>query len=169
MTAVNRIKEEELTYEIAKKLLRYDPETGLLYWIVRPPIPELSLNRPILKEKVAGTFDVYVTITVLRKHHRAHRVAFLLMNKRWPTGEIDHINRNTLDNRWINLRDVSKKENLRNKGLDKRSKSGCSGVYYRKIYDHWRVCISGKEMGTRKTFEEAVAFRKELEKEYGFL
>jgi hypothetical protein len=37
------------------------------------------------------------------------------MTNRWPKDQIDHINRNKSDDRWINLREASSIENMRNR------------------------------------------------------
>lgn len=52
----------------------------------------------------------------------------LLMNP--PKGmEVDHINRDRLDNRRENLRVVTHRENMQNQGPEGRGKSGYRGVY----------------------------------------
>lgn len=45
--------------------------------------------------------------------------------------EIDHVNRNTLDNREENLRWVTRSQNVINTSLRKDNHSGIKGVYYR--------------------------------------
>ena len=76
-----------------------------------------------------------------------------------PKGyNIDHINRNRLDNRKSNLRIVSISEN----GLNKKSMSntGEFGISHRK--DGWyMVDIDGKYRGIRRTLEEAIELRNE--------
>jgi hypothetical protein len=61
----------------------------------------------------------YFIIKLNRKTYKAHRIAWLLTYGSWPEDQIDHINGNGLDNRLENLRDVSNRENLRNKKIPK--------------------------------------------------
>lgn len=51
---------------------------------------------------------------------------------------IDHINRDRLDNRKINLRVVDQKTNINNADYSSRSTSGIPGVYYDKHIKKWR-------------------------------
>lgn len=55
--------------------------------------------------------------------------------------QVDHINRNTLDNRKANLRLVTQKENNRNQDIRKDNSSGYKGVGYYKRYGKWRARI----------------------------
>lgn len=76
---------------------------------------------------------------------------------------IDHINRNTLDNRKSNLRIVTKFENNLNKG---NNTSGCVGVTWDKNKQKWQVTIKKKFIGRFDDFKEAVNARKQAEKFY---
>ena len=67
----------------------------------------------------------------------AHRVAWAIYYGVWPTGMIDHINGDGLDNRICNLRDVTHKENARNSRRKATNKSGCSGVMRDKHKKKW--------------------------------
>lgn len=76
---------------------------------------------------------------------------------------IDHINRNTLDNRKINLRIVNIYENNLNKN---NNTSGCVGVSWDKARNKWHVTFKSKNLGRFDTFEEAVKVRKQAEQDY---
>ena len=76
---------------------------------------------------------------------------------------IDHINRDTMDNRKNNLRICSIFSNNLNKG---NNKSGCVGVCWDKRKKKWHVMFKEKNLGRYDTFEEAVKVRKQAEKEY---
>ena len=55
--------------------------------------------------------------------------------------EIDHINRNPLDNRKSNLRFCTRSINNHNMGAKKNSRSGVKGVYFQKGVNKWHVQI----------------------------
>lgn len=79
----------------------------------------------------------------------------------------DHINRNKLDNRCLNLRTVTHAQNMRNMGLGSNNKSGVAGVGYYENSGRWfaRVTIQRKEifLGQFPTKQEAIAARRSAE------
>lgn len=61
-----------------------------------------------------------------------------LVNGKPPKGLVtDHINRNPLDNRIENLRFVTQSENMINRDMDGRNKSGYIGVYWHTRQKKW--------------------------------
>lgn len=85
---------------------------------------------------------------------------------------IDHINRDTSDNRKSNLRICTLLENTRNHSLRKDNSSGVTGVYWDERRKKWRACyyIGGrtKHLGYYDNFHQAVKSRLIAEKEvYG--
>ena len=56
--------------------------------------------------------------------------------------EIDHINNDPLDNRKINLRIGTNRQNMMNRGAAKNSRTGIKGVSWCKVKKRWRVAIS---------------------------
>lgn len=96
-----------LTWEALTSILSYDPATGEFRWI--------GARRLGWNNRVAGsTYQGYVRIEILGRCFQSQRLAWLYMTKRWPSGLVDHKNGNCGDNRWVNLRDVSRIENRRN-------------------------------------------------------
>lgn len=73
--------------------------------------------------------------------------------------EVDHINRNRLDNRKNNLRIVTRGQNLQNQKVDKRNKLGVRGVYWREDKKLYCAClrINGKlkYLGSSRNLKEA--------------
>lgn len=72
-----------------------------------------------------------------KKTIRMHR----LVNKTPYKYYTDHINRNKLDNRRINLRTVTKSQNAFNTKLNSNNKSGYKGIYWDKFTNKWRAEI----------------------------
>lgn len=109
--------------------------------------------------------DGYLIIKVKGEQFKAHRIAWLLCYGDFPKCELDHINRNRVDNRIENLRESSRAEQAKNSYHAKNPLTGVVGVYI----DN---CTNGlkKKYTTRykqKTYrfynlDEAVAFRKGL-------
>lgn len=83
---------------------------------------------------------------------------------------VDHINRDTLDNRKSNLRIVNKSINAVNSDIRPNNTSGVIGVSWNKNAKSWRAYInySGKrlELGHRKDFKDAVVLRLNAENKY---
>jgi len=84
--------------------------------------------------------------------------------------EVDHKNRNKLDNRKINLRIVSSSINGYNKFLSKYNKSGVCGVGWYKRQNKWYAQIKkdGKmiHLGYFNDKKEAIKVRKKAELKY---
>lgn len=74
-----------------------------------------------------------------RKYIYMHR---LIMGESDHDREIDHINRNGLDNRRSNLRVVNRSFNMANTGLRSTNTSGAKGVYWDKSRDKWTAEIT---------------------------
>ncbi len=103
----------------------------------------------------------YVTRTIYAngeyKHETMHRVIMERVAGRPLLNSecIDHIDGDGFNNRRSNLRIASQSQNMANSRLSKANRSGFKGVYR---YGHkWRACLSGKNLGSFLTPEEAHA------------
>ena len=76
---------------------------------------------------------------------------------------VDHINRNTLDNRKCNLKVCTQFENMQNRS---NNKTGTVGVRYYKSDDTYVAELFGKFLGQSKDINKAIAIRKEAERKY---
>ena len=148
----------ELTQERLKELLRYDPETGLFYWLQDRGVRKTGY--------VAGcTKRTYVAISVDNKIYRGHLLAWFYMTGEWPDPFVDHKDLNKHHNAWDNLREATKSQNMANVGKIKSNKSGLKGVSrYRageKYGKPWQASIGkdgkSKHLGHFATKEEAHA------------
>ena len=168
----------ELTAEIARELLTYNPDTGKLFWKERPD------NK--LFNKVYAGKETFTSITrrkksreigrldgrLFNKTYAAHRISWLIYYGEWPKGQIDHINHDPTDNRIKNLRDVTASENNRNRTLQKNNKVNFNGVFFDKQTSRYRaqIKIDGvkKCLGRYDTVKEAIAARKVADINYNF-
>ncbi len=102
---------------------------------------------------------------------QAHSVIWCMKYGYWPK-QIDHINGIRTDNRIANLREVTTRQNQRNRRKPVCNTSGNIGVAFRKESGRWRAYINDnrgrKWLGTFNTFEEAVAARKSAELKQGY-
>jgi hypothetical protein len=96
-------------YAAFSDLLRYDPDTGKLFW--------KESRGVVAKGDEAGRLHHkgYVQVGVNGRRYLAHRVAWLLTHGEWPEGQIDHINGVRDDNRISNLRVVTHRGNQQNR------------------------------------------------------
>ena len=145
---------QELTGARLRSLVDYDETTGLFTWKVR--------NARAPAGSIAKSMDGkgYLRINIDCKNYSQHHLAWFYVYGIWPTGCIDHIDRNKLNNAISNLRDVSLSENQwnRNKGISKRTglPTGVTiekrtGKYVARIGVNWRTVY----LGTFDTPEEA--------------
>lgn len=153
-----RTKKLPLTAERLRELLDYDPNVGRMYWRV-------SQGSRAVAGTEAGTFhrhSGYVHITIDGRKYRRARLAFLYMTGAWPKLFSDHKNGERDDDRWDNLRDVSRSQNLRN--VRPRGRHGLKGVTLRTDKNrnkrwHASICIEGRarSLGDFATGAEAAA------------
>lgn len=102
----------------------------------------------------------------------AHRLAWYLYYGKEPIDQIDHINQNKKDNRIINLRCVSNRDNHRNMPIQKNNTIGIVGVHFIKHKQRWvsyiKVNRKRFHLGTFSDFFEACCRRRSEENKIGF-
>lgn len=160
--SINKITQENL-----KNIIKYDRDTGVFIW-------KSAVSNHISVGDIAGTVDKngYIVLMIKGKNYLAHRLAFLYVAGYWPENEIDHINKIRDDNRWCNLREVSRSCNMRNSSIRKDNVSGVTGVSFDKKRKKWRVRITNNKkeifIGYFKNLHDAVRARFEAEIKYDF-
>lgn len=127
-------RQDKLSYALLQELIFYDPLEGHFYWT------SAAGRKKAGKRAEARRDDNYREIHIDGINYPAHRLAWFYMEGYFPEYEIDHINRRRYDNRWINLRHVTRTCNARNTGLSKKNTSGVSGITRRGTL--WYVSIS---------------------------
>ena len=156
-----------------RQRLRYEPETGKLFWKRCDEMPNWWNGRFAGKEAMtARCGNGYLTGAVNSTVYMAHRIAWSIYSGLHPAGEIDHINHVRDDNRICNLRMVSGSANCMNRTKAANNTSGVTGVGWDRSKTRWVAHIKKngkyKALGAFRSFAEAVAARKEAEKMFGF-
>ena len=160
-----------LTASKVRKLLDYEPRTGILRWRSREGSAAWNGR---FAGKVAGTRarDGYWQINISYRLYAAHRLIWLHVYGRWPRDQIDHINHERSDNRLSNLRETTNRGNGQNRTLQANNSSGAAGVVWSKISQKWeaRITINGRRtyIGKYKEFEDACRARRHEERKHGF-
>ena len=139
------------------KFVQYDPVSGDMTWLVG-----LSNRAPAGSKVNMRCRSRYPRIKIEGILYPAHRVAWALAYGKWPTGEIDHINRNTCDMRLENLRDVSHTINMQNTA----AKGVCFDSSRSKFMAYIDVFGKRKYLGRFATYKEAVEARRAAVQEF---
>jgi hypothetical protein len=142
--------------EQIRKVISYNLETGVFSWLTE------RTRRPAHKiGDVAGYLcrHGYWEIGVFSRRYYGHRLAFVLVTGRWPVQEIDHINGDPSDNRWVNLREARHAQNIANSKIYKNNTSGFKGVILNKKTGRWysQIGADQESLGTFDTKEQAYA------------
>lgn len=122
--------------EILREVLAYCPTTGVFHWKTSP-------SKSVRSGDIAGTKhpDGYVVIGYKGRAYLAHRLAWFFMTGELPTTDIDHADGEGLNNRFSNLRLANEAENLWNRKLCTRNKSGVKGVCWYAAGQKWAAQI----------------------------
>jgi hypothetical protein len=146
--------------------VKVDVETGEIFWNYRPDKAPQWNGKYAGKHAGGMTSTGYWVVNIRCVHHSAHHIVWRVANGYWPS-ELDHIDGDRLNNRLSNLREVTRTENQRNRGVSPSHPTGVFGVTFNKKAQKWRAVIAGrsvrKHLGLFTSFEDAVAARRAAE------
>lgn len=91
-----------------------------------------------------GYRTVRISVQGKRLYIAAHRLAWYMAYGVEPTGQIDHIDRDTLNNKINNLRDVSQSINQHNRKAKGYTIEKSTGKYYAQIKLHGKQHFLGR-------------------------
>jgi len=114
-------------HEIIKNCIDYNPDTGVFVW-------KISCSARSFKGQRIGWRTKAGYLRVQLNHHRylLHRLAWFFVYGEFPTGELDHINGITDDNRIINLRLANRSQQCSNQKKSVVNTTGFKGVSRRR-------------------------------------
>ena len=120
--------------------LHYNPLTGVWTWLPCNSRQKRWNTRYANKTAgVVGKLYGYRTISINKRPYKSSRLAWFYMTGEWPAELVDHRDRDRLNDRWENLREATRLENLHNSSVKQNSVSGIKGVRFRK--NRWEAVI----------------------------
>lgn len=144
----------------------YNLVDGYLYWKTPP------------KNKVKKKFDMVGGNNAISDYKRigfsingknysieAHIMIWFMHYGFLPENSIDHIDRDTSNNRWFNLREATMQCQARNRGMCSNNTSGVTGVTFNKVCKKWVSAIGGSTsyvylfLGKHLDLEDAICAR----------
>lgn len=153
-----------------KRFVHYDENTGVFTRIGFINGYGQFVNKTTEFTTVSN--EGYIIIRINNVAYKAHRLVHLYVDGVQLTENdyIDHIDGNRSNNRYSNLRIVSRDENLKNKRLYRTNTTGYIGVSKFGKYYRARININGKRksLGLFDDPYQAYLVRKEYEEIYGY-
>jgi hypothetical protein len=162
----------KVTPRILQEIVRYEPETGKMFWRERDakyfntPTTAFLWNAKNAGQEIATSAPAfgYRGFQVFTEFFPAHRAAWAIHYGVFPSKSIDHINGQRHDNRICNLREAGAVINGRNIVLPSSNTSGHIGVRNTKN-GRFSAHILNQYLGTYDTFDEAVQARQDAQRE----
>lgn len=148
--------------EELRSTFTYNPQTGELFRQHKPG--QTKFNTRYCSAPTGTVMNLgYLFVSTKSQMLLAHRVAWALYYGRWPKMELDHIDRDRLNNKIDNLREVTRLENMQN-----ISRPYAQGVTFKKNdKSPWKaqIRVDGKKrwIGSFNTEAEAAAAYKVVE------
>lgn len=177
-------EKQELTQELLKELLHYDPETGVFTWKERDikyfrSLASCKTWNSRFANKVAGSRRIcgssgkeYIDIHIIYRLYASHRLAYLYMTGNFPEDQIDHDDGNGTNNVFSNLSPITGPENQKNMRLKENNTSGFNGVTWCKRTGKWQAYVTVnreyKFLGRFLNINDAIGARNSANIKYGF-
>jgi hypothetical protein len=135
-----------ITQERMKQLLHYNPNTGVFTRIDSNRVDRLG------KQPGSRNTKGHVQIRLDGVLYVAHRLAWLYMNGEFPVNQLDHIDGDKTNNKIVNLRDATNKQNQENVPLQVNNTSGYRGVSFDKRLKKFRAYVCHNRQQTTLGF-----------------
>lgn len=140
-----------LTQADVKAQFDYDAESGILFKKFKSGKQKPCGHKPVC--------NGYGRIGINGINYLTHRIIWLWYYGAWPKYEIDHIDRDRMNNRIENLEDADRNQNMHNQGIRKNNTTGYPGVSWREDCGKYRTKITNNRkqisIGYYRAAEEA--------------
>jgi len=138
--------EGNISHDELLELIHYDPIAGEWNWTGRR-------TKGIIKGAKPGNISKTgrLRIFVNGKFYLSSRLAFFYMTGRWSEYDIDHIDGNKLNDRFSNLREATRSQNLANKKCMRKGLKGVT-LHKRRTKDVWSACVQVNKKSIRLGF-----------------
>lgn len=158
-----------MTLEKLEYYFKYDRQQGKLIWK-----NHWAANKKKFIGKEAGSLSIasdgyfYRSIKIEGKQHRTHRLIFFIETGIYPD-MVDHVDGNTLNNKYENLSESNQHRNARNQVCHRKNPNRLKGCYFNKRENKWKARIEVKtkryNLGTFNTESQAhLAYCQAMEK-----
>lgn len=150
-----------------RRALDYDPETGVFRWKFRDDRNQTWNTR--FAGKPAGSVQkfnydkLYLVIRINKVLYLGHRLAWLYVHGVWPDKDLDHEDRDSLNNRIGNLRVATMSQNQFNRPKQRDNKSGHKGIH--RHGQKWRAQIAAHGQKLMESFariEDAIEWHRKM-------
>jgi hypothetical protein len=154
------------TLDRLHELFIADFEAGKLYWRNTSRSPINGAGHEAGDEVGCKNNSGYLQVYIRDGSYFVHRILWAMHYGRWPEIEIDHINRDRVDNRGCNMREADRNANATN-SAQSDNKELPTGVFHsvngKKLIARIRIGGKLKHLGTFDTPEKASsAYQKAL-------
>lgn len=122
----------EVTADVVRSILNYDPLTGEFTWKVDRP------RRKAGDKAGCPHSRGYWQIMIGRRPYLCHRLAWLYVQGEWPSSEIDHCDGDKTNNAISNIRLCTRSQNLANRPTS----IGLKGASFSNEKRKWRAQIT---------------------------
>ena len=153
-------------WRVAKRMLRYDPHTGWLFWAYRSAHKSLTPEQAIQATRAtfyAGPGKRTGYINIGNRRFTAARMVWLVHKGDWPQNRLRHRNGNPSDDRMENLSDQPKPKIAKIKTYERKHPVGVCPMGP----NHWQAyaAFNGqrKFLGRFNTQAEAIAARAKFD------
>jgi HNH endonuclease len=147
------------THRRLTRHMAYHPRTGKFTWRVNRIHGGKVGDEVGHVHRFPRTGRVVYRIYFDGRYYKASVLAWFYMTGEWPTKMVDHIDGDTLNNRWRNLRLATASQNAMNSKRPRSNTSGHKGVFIDRGRIRAAIKVDGKKLylGHFETVEEAAA------------